>query len=166
MSMLVVTLEPTVQHVVQLTQPWSTIRLPTGLLQQSPSVSLPKVETAQFKLSHEPPLEHQQEDNSLGLSPAHFAPDMPAILATPQPAHQQDAMVEEITDMGPWRHKHGTATCTSFTCHDPIRFIQCESRPSHSMELQGYKNFSGYLQRSRLPPFSSSQGNGTSSTLH
>ena len=67
--------------------------------------------TAQFKLSHAPPIEHQQEDQSLGLSPAPFAPDMPAILATSQPAHQQDAMVEEIpdTDNGDTHMEHQPA---------------------------------------------------------
>ena len=54
---------------------------------------------AQFKLSDDPLLEHQQEDKSLGFSPTHFASDMQANSASPHAAPQQDAMVEEITSM-------------------------------------------------------------------
>ena len=74
---------------------------------------------AQFELSDDPPLEHQQEDKSLGFSPAHFAPDMQANSASSHVAPQPDAMVEEIPNMDsgdiPMEPQHTQSSHTTIT---------------------------------------------------
>ena len=97
---------------------------------------------AQFKLSDDPLLEHQQEDRSLEFSPTQFASDMQANSASPGATPQQDATVEEITSMDTGdittEHQHTQLSQTTI----PSALYNASQDLAHSMELHGYKDFS------------------------